>query len=206
MQNRIASLIASVVICLVLPAIADAFGGRLFSQSNKPTVAYYYYPVPTPVYVPVAPVPVPTAVPVPATQYGAGTTPVPYTPAPAPGYAAPSPAPPSGSFPNTNPPPLAPPRAQVGESRYNGTTTSTPTGTTVRVQSSPLGARCSVAFWNLTDRTQVFRIEGSTYVVERHKKVMLDLPYTFVWQIEGREPQTEQVPASEKTLDLVVRR
>lgn len=203
-----AILFLTAALWLAIPDTSEAFGGRLFSQSNRTTVSYYYYPVypaVAPIYAPTPAVAVPAPIPVPATQLGTGAAPGTYAPPPTQGFAAPSPAPPSGApFPTTNPPPLAAPRPtpQVNESRYGGTMTTT----AARISEAPPTSRCSVAFWNLTDRPLVFRIEGNSYVVDRNQKVALDLPHTFVWQIEGRDLQTERVPSSEKTLDLVVRR
>jgi hypothetical protein len=36
--------------------------------------------------------------------------------------------------------------------------------------------------------------------------VTVDLPRTFVWQVDQREPRTETVPADRSALEIVIRR
>ncbi len=68
------------------------------------------------------------------------------------------------------------------------------------------GERVSVGFWNVAGRDVVLKVDGTSYPVPRNRRVKLDLPRRFVWQVVGAEPQAEQVPEGKATLDLVIRR
>jgi hypothetical protein len=68
------------------------------------------------------------------------------------------------------------------------------------------GERCTVGFWNLTDRDVNARINGQARTLPRGKNVPIEVPREFVWQLEGREAQVERIAAGESALTIVIRR
>jgi len=62
-----------------------------------------------------------------------------------------------------------------------------------------------VAFWNLSNRDLRIKIAGQAQVIARGKNLTLDLSRQFVWQVEGQEPQTENMPATESAMEIVLR-
>jgi hypothetical protein len=67
--------------------------------------------------------------------------------------------------------------------------------------------RCTVDFWNLTDRDMVLRIEdGPAQIVPRAKNTSIAVGRQFIWQIEGRQPQTTRLERGESALQIVIRR
>jgi hypothetical protein len=68
------------------------------------------------------------------------------------------------------------------------------------------GERCTVGFWNLSDRDLSAKINGKTLTVPRGKNTPVDVPREFVWQVEGREPQVERIATGESALTIVIRR
>jgi len=63
-----------------------------------------------------------------------------------------------------------------------------------------------VAFWNLTDQDLALRIDGKPQPLQRGQSITLDLGRQFVWQVEGRDPQRENIPLGESALEIVIRR
>jgi hypothetical protein len=167
-----------------------------------------YYPTPA-VYVPVlatvsyqpCPVVLPLVVGTPIA--------VPAFPA-APAFARPTAAPPSDApaipgGPRTGPPSFAPkpaPVPAVSESRaYFDTYPGGGTGA-AKVPAD----RCSVAFWNLSGQDLSLKVDGQARPLPRGRSVTLTLGRQFVWQVEGREPQKQEVPMKEAALEIVIRR
>jgi hypothetical protein len=70
----------------------------------------------------------------------------------------------------------------------------------------PAVGRCSVAFWNLTDRDVTLKLGTQSLPLARGKSATLEMPHEFTWQVDGRESQTQKVAASETGLEIVVRR
>jgi hypothetical protein len=72
--------------------------------------------------------------------------------------------------------------------------------------SKPLGDRCSIEFWNLTNKDLTLKVDGQTHVLARGKSLGLDAGRHFVWQIEGREVNKENIATGESALEIVIRR
>jgi hypothetical protein len=124
---------------------------------------------------------------------------------PARAWAQPTAAPPSKA-PLPGEPPLAvpnpQPKAAVSESHsyYDSYAVARQSG------AAAIGGRCTAGFWNLSDRDVKAKINGKTLTLPRGKNVPVEVPREFVWQLEGREPQVERIPAGESALTIVIRR
>lgn len=70
----------------------------------------------------------------------------------------------------------------------------------------PASERCAVGFWNLTGRDVTVSVDGKSQVIPRGKTVRLQVDRQFVWQVSGREAQTEKVPMENSGLEIVLRR
>jgi hypothetical protein len=143
--------------------------------------AYSYYPVLTPVlyYTPVyLAAPAVCAVPSPVT---------------APVYATPRPAPPSS--PSTGEPPLgsALKRAPTFNESRSGS------------KYPPMDDRCQVGFWNISGRDLTLKVNGQSRLLLRNRALTLELGRDFVWQIDSREPQRQQVPADQASFEVILR-
>jgi hypothetical protein len=68
------------------------------------------------------------------------------------------------------------------------------------------GARCTVGIWNLSSGPLVLKVNGKTHALSQGKSVSVAVERRFVWQVEGREAQTEQIPSGEASLEIVIRR
>jgi len=181
----------AVSLLLLSPAAAPAN----FWFGRPASVSFYYYPAPV-YYVPAARVYYYNPCPV----YTVPVYPSPTLPAPRVGtFAIPTPAPPSREPPLANPP--IDPKPGVSESRFFDVY-SVASANGVK----PAGERCSVAFWNLSKQDLVLKVGGQRQVLGRGKSMTLNLDRQFVWQVEGREPQAEQVPANESALEIVIRK
>jgi hypothetical protein len=218
------------VLVLALPLVA--WGNGFSSHTRSMAVAYYPAPACVPIMVPcvVAPAPVP-CLPLmqrpatdrnpPALPSGArsafatptaappSTQPPPLSePSPAtkpkeqpPAQATPLPAPPSLPEPTKPPPAIDKPPAVTEGSSYFDTYAVASHGA-----ARPAGDRCSVGFWNLTDRDLTIKVDGQAHVVAHGKSLPLDVARQFVWQIEGRDPQKEQIATGESAIEIVIRR
>jgi hypothetical protein len=198
---------AAMVSLSLVPTVAG-FGGR-------PRYAVtYYYPAPV-----VWPPGIPVVVSQPAPVVLAPSWPVcPPAIAPVPRgpvYARPMPAPPSQP-PTMREPPLAPqlppvapmppvqppaPSAAVMESRPYFDLYPVD----ARGGEKPLADRCSVGFWNVTDRELGFKVDGQPRTLARGKSLTLELGRQFTWQIEGRDAQIQRVAPENVGLDIVIR-
>jgi hypothetical protein len=75
-----------------------------------------------------------------------------------------------------------------------------------RAGEKPNATHCAVGFWNLTDHDVRLTVAGQSYPLGRGQNMKLDLDRQFVWRVDQREPQNEQIPASESALEIVIRR
>ena len=70
----------------------------------------------------------------------------------------------------------------------------------------PAGENCEVTFLNLANRDVTLTVDGKTQVLAKGQKVVVPVPRQFIWRIEGREPQNEQVGSGASALQIVIRR
>jgi hypothetical protein len=70
----------------------------------------------------------------------------------------------------------------------------------------PVGDRCLVAFWNLTDRDMTLKLAGQHWPLPRGKSLSLELGRKFTWQVDERPPQEGNVAAGDPGLEIVIRR
>jgi hypothetical protein len=157
------------------------------------TVRYYYptycYAEAPPIYYVVQPSAI--AYPVPTVRPGV----------PAGGYAQPTPAPPSTG----KEPPLAkkginPPT--VIESKSHFSDDGKAATNELDASGKPL---CRVGFWNVTGRDVKLTVDGKSFTVTRDHNLTLNVSRTFAWQVDGREPRTENVPVEQSSHEIVIR-
>jgi hypothetical protein len=98
-------------------------------------------------------------------------------------------------------PPLMKPASRVGDTRFFD---SYPVA--ARPGEARNAARCSVSFWNLTDRQLKVRVAGRSHVVPARQRLMLEVERRFAWEVEGYPPQTQQVEAAHAGAAIVIRR
>jgi hypothetical protein len=89
----------------------------------------------------------------------------------------------------------------VSESRYSSGETTT--GYTAEKRNTD---QVRVGFWNIANRDVVLKINGRSLTLARNKSVTLTLDRRFVWQLAGSDPQTERVPPTKSTMEIVIRR
>jgi hypothetical protein len=170
-------------------------------------VASYSYPVYYPAYYPAYYPSYSCGLPV-TVSYAAPAYPIYYTtplfcnavvtvPAPValttgPIYAVPTPAPPSSSG------KPVPPRVSEARSGNGG---ESPKSTTV-----PVRERVQVGFWNVSGRDLTLTVDGQRRVLPRNRSITLSLGRQFVWQVDERTAQNEDIPAGNSTLEIVLRR
>jgi hypothetical protein len=115
-----------------------------------------------------------------------------------PDYAPPTPAPPSAgpvtSF--SSAPSALPDRPYYDAYPVAGSSHS---------PSAP-SARLGVEFWNLTGQPLRLKIEGRSHSLAAGTRLHEEVGRQFVWQVEGRDPQRENVTVAESGLDIVIRR
>jgi hypothetical protein len=70
----------------------------------------------------------------------------------------------------------------------------------------PAGDDCSVTFLNLADRDVNLNVDGKAQVLAKGQKVVVPVLRQFIWRIEGREAQNEQIGAGANALQIVIRR
>jgi hypothetical protein len=63
-----------------------------------------------------------------------------------------------------------------------------------------------VGFWNLTGHELTVKIDGQPHTLAVDKNLQVAVPRHFVWQVEGRDPQTENIAQGECALEIVIRR
>ena len=123
--------------------------------------------------------------------------------------AVPSPAPPSAlpelpPLPSRPAPPIMPPAdpatttaRRVGEpyfDLYAGQRKGTPS------------AGVSVAFWNLTAGTVTLRVQGRDWDLPPRRKVTLDLPRSFSWNVVGRQAEQTRLAGNQTEAEILLRR
>jgi hypothetical protein len=204
MSSRPGSLACLLILAIPFPAMANWFRSRpsevaVSSSYLGPTICVPSYALLFPV----------TSTPV-------ATTPFPVTPgplAPIPGtspmladtprsQATPVPAPPSGEpgRPTPTPPPM-PPASETRQSQsYYDAYAASATGSTTA------SGTCSVGFWNSTSRSVTVRVAGKVQVISPGRGVTLELPRSFSWQLDDRQPQQASTPSDQAGLDIVIRR
>jgi hypothetical protein len=120
-------------------------------------------------------------------------------------YATPTPAPsesnpmPPAAAPSTKPEGAATPGVKESSSYY-GSLATAGSGDPSRLD------RCSIGFWNGTQREVTLKVQGQLYRLPAGRGLTLDLPRRFIWQMEDREPKLEELPSSQSALDIVMRR
>jgi hypothetical protein len=167
-----------------------------YYPAYSPVVMYYYYP--PPVYVSPAVEACASTVqnPVALPSYMPRSTQEPPLNS---DYAAPTIAPPSQPKKSQS---LSSPAGELNESRsYYDAYPVAP-----RDPPRPIGTRCDVGFWNLTDRDLTLRVDGQAVVLAQGKSLPLNLGREFVWQIEGRDPERQTLRTDESGLEIVIRR
>jgi len=65
--------------------------------------------------------------------------------------------------------------------------------------------RCRVGFWNQSGRELKLVVAGHLHLVPHDRAVTLDVPRTFVWQIDQQPARTENIAAERTTYDIVLR-
>ena len=68
------------------------------------------------------------------------------------------------------------------------------------------GERCSIEFWNLTNKDLILKVDGQSRTVMQGKSLAVDVPRRFTWQIEGRDVNQENIAMGEAALQIVIRR
>ena len=70
----------------------------------------------------------------------------------------------------------------------------------------PANDQCSVTFMNLSDRPIKVMVENQERTLAKGASETLPVKRQFVWRMEGREPQNEQVGTGDYALQIVIRR
>ncbi|MCI0683877.1 MAG: hypothetical protein L0Y71_17360 [Gemmataceae bacterium] len=181
---------------------ADALGGRAASRPayraaaySAPAVWCYWVALP-PCW---GHVPAPPPSPRPRIMPLAMPLPAPASTSTTPNLPAPGSTTPRSTAPTANEPPLSPKRAPtITESRsYGGVTRAGATD-------APAG-RCKVGFWNITGGDVTLTIDGRTRRLPKDRALDVQLPRTFVWQIDGRAAQTETIPEGQNMFEVILR-
>jgi hypothetical protein len=115
--------------------------------------------------------------------------------------AAPTPAPPS---PQTGEPPLN--RKAFMPPAEKPIAKPGPTVYELRADSPATAKnRCRVGFWNQTGRDVSLVVAGNMQVVPHDRAVTLELPRTFVWQVDQQPARTEKIADEGATHEIVIR-
>ena len=70
----------------------------------------------------------------------------------------------------------------------------------------PANDQCTVTFTNLSERPIKLMVEDQERALARGESVKLPVKRQFIWRMEGREPQNEQVGTGDFALQIVIRR
>jgi hypothetical protein len=65
--------------------------------------------------------------------------------------------------------------------------------------------RASVTVWNLTGRTLVLSLNGRPLSIGAGRKLEVDTPRTFSWQVSGQSQEVTSVPEAQNGLTLAIR-
>ena|SRR5438132_3429612 len=207
---RLAPVVAPLLV-LASPLIAWAHSVPGFGRGSMSF--YYAAPVPLvpggcypcPIYV-LPPCPPVTPAPPPAPGY---VPPMPPSAQPGTNFAKPTAAPPSSGPPAQSPraaPSLPSPGAGAGPAVSESRSYYDAYAVVVKDAPKPAGSRCSIEFWNLTDRNLTLKVDGQARSLERGKSMLLEVGRHFVWQIEGHEVNKENIAMGESALEIVIRR
>jgi hypothetical protein len=63
-----------------------------------------------------------------------------------------------------------------------------------------------VGFWNLSGHALRLRVDGRDHRIASGETLKLEVGRQFVWRVDDREPQSEQIPAQAPALEIVIRR
>jgi hypothetical protein len=66
--------------------------------------------------------------------------------------------------------------------------------------------RYAVCFRNLSGRELTLKVGGRDAVLQPGQTLTVQLPGRFVWQVVGRDPQSQALPQGESALEIVLRR
>ena len=169
--------------CIAMALVVGVVSSGHASGWHRPACAWssaYCYPAPVYVYPAVMPL---------------ATAPLPTMP-----LAVPTPAPPSQSV---EPPlnrktvkpitdkPIAAPGPAVFELRADS--------------SAPAKDRCRVGFWNQSGRELTLVIAAKTHQVPHDRAITLEVPRTFVWQIDQQPARTEKIAADRPSHEILIR-
>jgi hypothetical protein len=64
----------------------------------------------------------------------------------------------------------------------------------------------TVRVWNLTGRDLQVKVDGKPATIPPGQNLKASVPRQFVWQVIGREPQSERIAEGDLGLEIVVRR
>ncbi len=225
-MNR-SSLWAAALLLVLPPGAHGHFWNRTYAAryyAAPVVVAAYPVAVPAavPVYAPPRPVfyepapvyvepaclpPVPAVAVVPSASAFPQTAPPPLAVPPA---DEPAPLPPSKSSPAApTTPPAEPPSSttiMTSAARLNTTSFYDAYPVAPRAGDPPAGDRSSICFWNLSGADVTLTVAGRTQTLPRGGRARFALDRQFVWQVGGREPRREDVPAGAAGLEVVLRR
>jgi hypothetical protein len=98
-------------------------------------------------------------------------------------------------------PPSAPPGTNEAQAYYDAYAAAATNRTGIKA-----AELLSIGFWNNTSKSMLLRVQGQTHHLPAGRGVTLDLPRQFVWQIDGRDAQVVNLPASQTGADFVIRR
>ena len=65
--------------------------------------------------------------------------------------------------------------------------------------------RCRVGFWNQSGRDVTLLVAGQMHLVPHDRAVTLDVPRTFIWQLDHQAARTEKIGEERATYDIVLR-
>jgi hypothetical protein len=75
-----------------------------------------------------------------------------------------------------------------------------------RAADRPSRDRYAVCFRNLSGRELTLKVGGRDVVVQPGQTLTVQLPGQFVWQVLGRDPESQSLPHGESALEIVLRR
>jgi hypothetical protein len=75
-----------------------------------------------------------------------------------------------------------------------------------RTSEQPSKDFAAVKFWNLSSSEVTLKVAGKTHRLSASKTLELNLPRQFVWKLDDRESQAEQIPAQAQAIEIVIRR
>jgi hypothetical protein len=70
----------------------------------------------------------------------------------------------------------------------------------------PARDRYAIGFRNLSGQELTLKIEGRATLLQPGQSLSVQLPRRFIWQVVGRDPQSQALPEGESALEIVLRR